>query len=308
MKLEQYNLIAVVGATASGKTSLAVELAKGWQGEILSADSRQVYRGMDIGSGKDLNEYGDIPYHLIDIADPNEEYNLFRFQQDFYAAFTDVTTREMTPILCGGTFLYIDAILSGYEMIEVKPDGQFRDAVANKTTAELRKDLIAINPSPHNTTDTEDRERIIRALEINIANSQSNTQINKPDVNAIVMAIDWTRPDRTERIKNRLEQRLNEGMIEEVKQLHDKGVSWERLYQLGLEYRFIAQYIQGSLNFNDMYQKLASAIVKFAKRQDNWLRKLQRNDLNIHMLDPNQPLLAQANQIIKECESNQSES
>lgn len=296
MKRAQHNILAVVGATATGKTSLAVALAKRYDGEILSADSRQVYRGLDIGSGKDLNEYGDIPYHLIDIIDPCDEYDLFHFQRDFYNAYAMVTARGKSAILCGGSFLYIDAVLRGYQMTNAPTNESLQDL----TTEELRDRLAKGNSQLHNTTDLIDRDRIIRALEIN--ESEHNDAIIsdriQPELNPIVLTIDWSRERRTARIKQRLKARFEEGMVEEVERLHQSGIDWDKLNFFGLEYRFIAQYLQQELNYNDMQQKLASAITKFAKRQDTWLRKLQRNGIKIHALNPDNDLLEQATSII----------
>ena len=301
MDLKRHNLLAVIGATATGKTSLAVALAKQFNGEVLSADSRQVYRGLDIGSGKDLHEYGDTPYHLIDIVSPQEEYNLFRFQQDFYAAFEDVSQRNKTPILSGGSLLYVDAVINGYEMQQVPVDDNWRSDADAMSDAALRDKLIAIQPNLHNSTDLNDRERLIRAIEI--AQFQGSDRSDEkatqhPDIKPIIMCIDWPREARAERIKTRLIERLEEGMIDEVQQLHEQGVTWDKLVFFGLEYRFIAEYLQNKLNYNDMMQKLASAIRTFAKRQDNWLRKFEKQGAELHRLNPEQDVFTQAMNVI----------
>ncbi len=305
MKLNQHNLLAVIGATATGKTSLAVALAKQFHGEVLSADSRQVYRGLDLGSGKDLHEYGDIPYHLIDIVSPQEEYNVFRFQQDFYAAFEDVSQRHKTPVLCGGSLLYVDAVINGYDMPQVPRDDTWRNTAEQMSDKALQEKLIAMQPNLHNSTDLNDRERLIRALEIaRYQESQSSEAATKhPDINAILLCIDWPRAARAERIKVRLIERLEEGMIDEVKQLHEQGISWDKLSFFGLEYRFIAEYLQNNLNYNDMVQKLASAIRTFAKRQDNWLRKFEKQGMELHRLAPEQDVFTQAMDIITKLEN-----
>lgn len=291
------NLIAVLGTTASGKTHLAVELARTLQGEVISADSRQVYRGLDIGSGKDLHEYQEIPYHLIDIVDPGVEYNVFNFQQDFITAFEDIKTRNKLSIMAGGSALYVDAILNGYQLIPVAQNQLLREQLAPLTQETLVKRLLTLKPEQHNTTDLIDRERLIRAIEIaegEKAFLASDKSFDFPDIAAHILAIRWSRGDIKVRIRARLEQRLKEGLVEEVEQLNKQGVSWETLHFYGLEYRFIAQYLQGELTYNDMVQKLASAINLFAKKQATWLRRLERNGTKIHWLDGNKDLLPQA--------------
>ncbi len=300
MELLPHNLIAVLGATATGKTSLAVALARQLNGEVISADSRQVYRGLDIGSGKDLHEYGEVPYHLIDIVDPVDEYNLYQYQQDFYRCYAHINEHGKTPILCGGSMLYVDAVLSGYQMTAAPPDPERRKQFEKIATEQLVQRLRTLRPDLHNTTDITDRQRVIRALEICEAQQDgAETSANGwPSIHPLVFTIDWPREERSVRIKQRLKQRLSEGMIEEVQSLHESGVSWDKLNFFGLEYRFISQHLRGELTFNDMQQKLASAIIKFAKRQDTWLRKLQRKGMIIHSLDPKHNLMTQANQFI----------
>lgn len=300
MKLENYNLLAIIGATATGKTSLAVDLAKHLDGEILSADSRQVYRGLDLGSGKDLDEYDNIPYHLIDIIEPSEEYDLFRYQKDFHLAYQVIINRGKTPIMCGGSSMYINAILNNYEMKEVATDEPLRQDLQSKSMSELQQLLMTLKPEQHNQTDLLERNRLIRALEI-ASHEQNNSTVDSkyPSIIPLVIALEWPREIRRKRIVERLKARFSEGMIEEVKSLHEQGVSWDKLYYFGLEYRLIALYLQDELNYNDMFQKLASAIAKFAKKQDTWLRKMEREGLSIHRLEGGPDLVNRAKAIIQ---------
>ena len=284
--MSAYNLLVILGTTASGKTKLAVELAKHLNGEVISADSRQVYRGLDIGSGKDLDEYGDVPYHLIDIVDPGYEFNIFDYQQHFVTAFEDVIRRDKLPILVGGSALYADAILKGYRLIEVPENPVLRAELALKSHEQLKERLFNLKPKLHNTTDLVDINRLIRAIEI--AEGEQDTNANLPPfptLKPLILGIEWQRESVRERITSRLKQRLEQGLIEEVEALHQQGVSWDTLYFYGLEYRFIAQYLKGDLSRNDMFQKLNSAIHQFAKKQETWLRRLQRNGFDIHWLD-----------------------
>ena len=300
MKLENYNLLAIIGATATGKTSLAVELARQLDGEILSADSRQVYRGLDLGSGKDLDEYGNIPYHLIDIIDPADEYDLFHYQKDFHQAYDDIVSRDKTPIMCGGSSMYINAILNNYEMKEVTVDEAQRLTWQKKSLSELQQLLTTLKPEQHNQTDLIDRDRLIRALEI-ATQEQNHSTIDSSytSINPLVIALEWPREIRSKRIVERLKARFDDGMVEEVKSLHEQGVSWDKLYYFGLEYRLIALFLQDELNYNDMFQKLASAIAKFAKKQDTWLRKMEREGLSIQRLEGGPDLFNRAMAIIQ---------
>jgi len=281
-----HNLIAIIGATASGKTTAAVEVAKQFNGEIISADSRQVYRGLDLGSGKDLHEYGDIPYHLIDIIEPTEAFDLFKYQQQFYSAFADLQKRNKLAIMCGGSSLYINSILSGYQLTPAPPDSTLHNELEQYSKQQLQSKLLALKPNQHNITDLEDPARLIRAIEIAIAEQQTGQpMIAAPNLTPLVIAITWPREVRRERIMLRLKQRFEEGMIDEVRSLHDKGVSWQQLEYFGLEYRFIAQHLQDQISYNDLVQKLHSAIVKFAKKQDTWLRKMEREGIKIHWIE-----------------------
>ncbi len=274
----------IIGPTASGKTSLAVHLATRFSGEIISADSRQVYRGMDIGTGKDLEEYGDIPYHLIDIVDPGHEYNLFEFAQNFCDVFESIRAHQNLPILVGGTALYMDAVLSRYQLTPANNDATLRARLDTLSDDALAERLLTLKPEQHNTTDLKDRDRLIRAIEIAEAERQTTTSIAWPDFHPLIIGIQSERSETRKRITERLKRRLQEGMIEEVKNLHEQGLSWEQLDFYGLEYRYIARHLQGELNYNDMFQKLNSAIHQFAKQQDKWFRKFAEKGHTIHWI------------------------
>jgi len=290
-----FNLLAILGTTASGKTKLAVELAKFLNGEIISADSRQVYKGLDIGSGKDLGEYQNIPHHLIDIVEPGYEYNIFDFQKDFISAFDGITARNKLPILAGGSALYVDAILKGYRLVEVPENPILRTELAQLPHQNLIERLKQLKPNLHNTTDLIDTQRLIRAIEIAEGEQKTPNKVAYfPETTPFITAIHWDRDTVKQRITTRLKERLTQGLIEEVEQLNQQGVSWETLNYYGLEYRFVAQYLQGQLTKNDMFQKLNSAIHLFAKKQSTWLRRLEKNGTKIHWLDGNQPIIEQA--------------
>ncbi|WP_440874927.1 tRNA (adenosine(37)-N6)-dimethylallyltransferase MiaA [Thalassotalea sp. PLHSN55] len=293
--MSSFNLLVVLGATASGKTKLAVELARQFNGEVISADSRQVYRGLDLGSGKDLAEYQEIPYHLIDIVDPGYEYNIFDFQGHFVEAFEDINQRNKLAILAGGSALYVDAILKGYRLIEVPENPALRAKLAPQSHQSLVEKLQQLKPQLHNTTDLIERERLVRAIEIAQGEQAANAKLPPfPEIKPFIFAIDWPREVLRQRITSRLKERLEQGLIEEVEQLHQQGVAWQTLEFYGLEYRFIAQYLQGKISKNDMFQKLNSAIHQFAKKQDTWLRRLERNGFTINHLTGEQANLPQA--------------
>lgn len=293
--MSESNLIVVLGPTASGKTQLGVALAQQLNGEIISADSRQVFRGMDIGTGKDLGEYDNVPYHLIDILDPGSEFSVFNFQQLFYQSFEEISGRGKLPLLVGGTGLYLDAALRGYRMVEVPKNPPLRAELAHVELSDLQHRLLKLKPNQHNNTDLEDRDRLIRAIEIAEGEQQARSdQPAPPELQSIIFGIRWERSMLRQRITERLKQRLAEGMIEEVEQLHAQGVSWERLDYYGLEYRFIAQHLQNKLNRNDMTQKLNSAIHQFAKRQETWFRRMEKHGTNIIWLSGNDDPLAEA--------------
>lgn len=295
------NLITILGPTAVGKTSLASRLAQKFNGEIISADSRQVYRGMDLGTGKDLQDYivdgKSVPFHLIDIADPKEEFNLYRFLEFFYKTFNEITSRGKLPFLAGGTGLYLDAVLKGYKMKEALVSEEYLSELDALTLQELQTRLLTVNPNVHNTTDLLDKKRLIDALRI--AESKMKTSaFPEVKIDPLVIGVHFDRQIIKKRITQRLKQRLQEGMIDEVKSLIEQGVSFEKLDFFGLEYRFIGQYLKGDLNYNDMYQKLNSAIHAFAKRQMTWFRKMEREGIKINWIEG--PDFEKASQIIEQ--------
>ena len=297
--MSAFNMLVVLGSTASGKTKLAVELAKMLNGEIISADSRQVYRGLDIGSGKDLDEYQEINHHLIDIVDPGYEYSIFDFQKDVISAYQDITDKNKLAIMAGGSALYVDSILKGYRLIEVPENIALRASLSTLSHDTLVSKLSALKPNLHNTTDIIERERLVRAIEIAQGELDAKDEINDfPALKPLIFAIKWPREVIRQRITDRLKVRMEQGLIEEVARLHSQGVSWETLYFYGLEYRFIAQHLQGQLTKNDCFQKLNSAIHQFSKKQDTWLRRLERNGSKIHWLDGEKNILSQAMAVI----------
>lgn len=294
-----FNLLTILGPTASGKTRLAVALASRLDGEIISADSRQVFRGMDIGTGKDLHEYGDIPYHLIDILDAGEEFSVFAFQRLFLDAFEGISLRRRLPILCGGTGLYLDAALRGYRMVTVPENLELRAELAEQTLEELVSLLRELRPELHNSTDLLDRQRTMRAIEI--AQYERNHAPNDdhlPPIRPLVIGIRWERGQLRRRITERLRQRLEDGMIAEIERLHQAGVPWERLDYYGLEYRFVGAHLRGEFNRNDLFQKLNSAIHDFAKRQETWFRRIEKHGVTIHWVAGSGDPLAEALAIV----------
>jgi tRNA dimethylallyltransferase len=286
------NLVAIVGPTATGKTVLAVRLASEIGGEIISADSRQVYRRMNIGTGKDLDAYrlgkSVIPHYLIDIVDPDYEFNAFEYQKLFFRRFAEITLRGVMPIMVGGTGLYIETVLKNYQMIEAPEDMSWRSALAGKNISCLINLLKKLNPSLHNTTDITDRGRIIRAIEI-AKQSKDATHLppERPLLDPLVIGIHWDRAMLRQRITQRLKQRMEHGMIDEVKNLHDIGISWERLHAFGLEYRYISQYLQKRINYNEMFLLLNAKIHQYAKRQETWFRRMGRQGIKIHWVEGN---------------------
>lgn len=280
------DLLVVLGPTASGKTRLAVEVARHVGGEIISADSRQVYRGLDLGTGKDLEEYGAIPYHLIDVIDPGEEFSLFDFLEYYNSAYRKIVERAHLPLLVGGTGLYLDAVLRHYKLTKVSRDEKLRKRLEAMTDIQLKERLLALRPQVHNTTDIIDRARMVRAIEIEEGQRTLNSQaMDIPSKNPRVFGLTWPREELRKRITQRLKKRLEAGMIEEVKFLSQAGVSWETFDFLGLEYRYVALYLQGKINRNDLFQKLNSAIHQFAKRQETWFRRMEKNGIQIHWLE-----------------------
>lgn len=281
--------LIILGPTASGKTALGVALARLLDGEIISADSRQVYRGLDLGTGKDLQEFDlggpPVAYHLIDIADPGGEYNVFQFQRDFHAAFADIRGRGRLPMLVGGTGMYLDAALSKTMMIPVPHNPALRATMEPMSTELLQEKLAALKPDLHNTTDLLDRDRIVRAIEIELF-IQDATPAPAPPIHPLVLGVAWDRKHLRQRIASRLKARLEGGLVEEVEDLIAAGCSWERLELLGLEYRNVSQFLRGKIKSrNDLYQKLSGEIGQFAKRQDTWFRRMERNGAEIHWID-----------------------
>lgn len=320
-------MITILGPTASGKTSLAAALAAQidtldasiWGGstkgaEIISADSRQVYRGMDIGAGKDLEDYTVggklIPYHLIDICDAGTKYNLFQYQQDFYDAYLDITHRGVLPILCGGTGLYIESVLKGYHLSPVPQNPALRNSLEGKTLEELTDmlvDLKAKNGSHmHNRTDVDTAQRAIRAIEIETYNLEHPMPERElPAVDSLVIGVSIDRDARRDKITRRLKQRLENGMVEEIKGLLDRGIPAENLLYYGLEYKFITEYVIGKTSYEEMLRGLEIAIHQFAKRQMTWFRGMERRGFTIHWIDALQPMEQKVEQVLKLMKSNQ---
>ena len=292
--MPHYNCAVVLGATATGKTALAVKLAHAKHGEIISADSRQVYRGLDLGTGKDLQEYGSIPYHLIDVCDLSREFTVFHFQQEVYRIFPQLVEKDALPIIAGGTGLYLDAILRGYELIPVPEDPALRATLTTKTLPELQDMLMALKPDIHNKTDLEQPDRLVRAIEIARYRQEHPESAavhlhNVPPIKPKIYGISFERSILRERIRRRLIARIDAGMIEETEQIHAQGYSWERLESLGLEYRFTAQYLQGKIESKEAYiEQLYRAIGQFAKRQETWFRRMERNGIEIEWIDGNE--------------------
>lgn len=287
-------LIAILGPTACGKTALAVALANELGSEIISADSRQVYRGMDIGTGKDLEDYvvdgKRVPYHLIDIVEPGSKYNLYRYQRDFMAAYDDIVSRGAQPILCGGTGLYIEAVLKGYALSTVPQNPALRKQLEGESLETLTQKLVELkkknNSNMHNITDVDSCQRAIRAIEIETYNLE-HTAERRPaqPVDAIVFGLDIDREERRRKISERLRQRLDNGMVDEIKRLLDSGVAATDLIYYGLEYKYVTEYVIGKLSFDEMYRQLEIAIHQFAKRQMTWFRGMERRGTDIHWLD-----------------------
>ena len=279
------DMIVVLGPTASGKTGLGVALATAHGGEVISADSRQVYRGLDIGAGKDLEEYRvegvEVPYHLIDVVDLDDEFSVFEYQRRFYEVLGDLRDRGMLPVVVGGTGLYLEAVLSGYRMVDVPEDRELREELSGESNESLAERLRELRPGQHNTTDLLERGRIVRAIEIALY-SQTHDADPAPAMSPLILGIRWERSALHERIGRRLRARLDGGLVEEVEGLLARGVAPERLRKLGLEYRFVQDYLEGVIkNRNDLFQKLNPAIRNFAKRQETWFRRMERNGARI---------------------------
>ena len=297
------DLITILGPTASGKTPLAAALAQRIGGEILSADSRQVYRRMDIGTGKDLSDYGDVPYHLIDICEPGTKYNLFQYQQDFFDAYEDIRSRGVQPILCGGTGLYIEAVLKGYHLSPVPQNQPLRDSLEGRSLEELTamlRELKAKSGSVmHNTTDVDSCQRAIRAIEIETYNLEHPMPLRElPPIPSTIIGVNIDRELRREKITRRLKARLDEGMVDEVRALLDSGIPAEDLIYYGLEYKFLTEYIIGQLSYDEMFRQLEIAIHQFAKRQMTWFRGMERRGFTIHWIDATLPTEKKVEQIL----------
>ena len=300
--MNNYELITILGPTASGKTALAAALAARLDTEIISADSRQLYRGMDIGTGKDLADYvvdgKSIPYHLIDICDPGYKYNVFEYQHDFFRVFTALRERGLLPILCGGTGLYIEAVLKGYKLLDVPPNPALRERLGGKSLSELET-ILASYKVLHNKTDVDSVQRAIRAIEI-----EEFYRTQAPDVreyaplNSLIVGVDIDRELRREKISRRLRARLDEGMVDEVRRILSNGVAPEDLIYYGLEYKFLTLYIIGKLTYEEMVSQLEIAIHQFAKRQMTWFRGMERRGCTIHWLDAILPMADKVEQIL----------
>ena len=292
-------MITILGPTASGKTAIAARLARDIGGEILSADSRQVYRGMDIGTGKDLADYTvdghPVPYHLIDIADAGTKYNLFQYQQDFRTAYEDIVRRGATPILCGGTGLYIEAVVKGYALSPVPQNPVLRQQLEGKTLDELTDMLRGLKrqsgSAMHNTTDVDSCQRAVRAIEIETYNLEHATELRQmPAIDTTIIGVGVDRDVRRRKITDRLDRRLREGMVDEIRGLLDRGINPDDLTYYGLEYKYVTEYVTGRLGYGEMRRQLEIAIHQFAKRQMTWFRGMERRGLTIHWVDGQQPM------------------
>lgn len=301
-------MITILGPTASGKTSLAAALAYEIGGEIISADSRQVYRGMTIGTGKDLDDYSvnghKIGYHLIDIAEPGDKYNIYEYQRDFHKVYSELMQRNVRPILCGGSGLYIESVLKGYSLSTVPQNPELRQSLSCKTLDELTEILIDLkarnNSNMHNRSDVDTAQRAIRAIEIEMYNLQHPAQNRQfPPVESVIIGVDIDRDSRRKRITERLKERLQHGLVEEVKGLIDSGLSAESLIYYGLEYKFVTEYVIGKLSRDEMFRSLEIAIHQFAKRQMTWFRGMERRGFTINWIDWHLPMADKLEQIKK---------
>lgn len=298
----KYDMIVVLGPTACGKTALATQLAYRLNAEIISADSRQIYRRMDIGTGKDLSDYvvngKKIPYHLIDIAEPGYKYNLFEYQRDFLKAYGDIKQRGVMPILCGGTGLYLESVLKGYKMMPVPQNEELRRQLEGKTLEELTQ-ILSTYKTLHNTTDVDTAKRAIRAIEIQEYYREHPQEfVDFPEINSLIIGVNIDRELRREKISKRLCDRLKEGMVDEVRAILDSGVSAEDMIYYGLEYKYLTNYIIGNLTYEEMVAELEIAIHQFAKRQMTWFRGMERRGFTIHWIDSQLAMENKLNEII----------
>ncbi|MDD4145313.1 MAG: tRNA (adenosine(37)-N6)-dimethylallyltransferase MiaA [Prolixibacteraceae bacterium] len=290
--MTRYNLITILGPTATGKTHLAATLACRINGEIISADSRQVYRSMDIGTGKDYSDYiidgNEIPCHLVDIEEPGKHFNVYRFQTGFIQAYKEIIARNRWPVLCGGSGLYIESVLKNYKLITVPPNKELREQLKGKTLDELTAVLTGLKPELHNKTDIETERRALRAIEIELY-YKNNPMIttDMPEVKSLNIGLMFDRDTRRRRITERLQQRIEQGMVGEVRQLLDSGLKPQQLIYYGLEYKYITLYLTGELTYDEMFTKLEIAIHQFSKRQMTWFRGMMRRGININWIDGN---------------------
>lgn len=290
----KYDLITILGPTASGKTPLAAALANRLGTEIISGDSRQVYRRMDLGTGKDLVDYvvdgKEVPYHLIDIVEPGYKYNVFEYQRDFLKAYEDITSRGKLPILCGGTGMYLESVLKGYRLLPVPENPELRASLEGKSLEELTPILEGYKKL-HNSTDVDTAKRAIRAIEIEEYYKQQPPEYREfPSLHSLIVGVDIDRELRREKITRRLKQRLDEGMVEEVRGLLAEGIHPDNLIYYGLEYKFLTQYAIGELTYEEMFHQLETAIHQFAKRQMTWFRGMERRGFTIHWLNATLPM------------------
>lgn len=292
--MNKFELIAIIGPTASGKTTFACHLAHALDTEIISGDSRQVYRSMDIGTGKDLDDYivdeQPIPYHLIDICEAGDKYNIFEYQHDFHKAYTDIGSRGKLPVLCGGSGLYIESVLKGYSLVNVPENKDLRKKYEQYSLDKLTK-ILEDYKTLHNKTDVDTVQRAIRAIEIEEYKKENPMEANEfPPIHSLIIGVDIDRELRREKITKRLKARLEEGMIEEIQQILDKGIAPDDLIYYGLEYKYVTLYILGQLSYNDMFSQLEIAIHQFAKRQMTWFRGMEKRGLHIHWVDALLPM------------------
>ena len=301
--MQTYNLVTILGPTACGKTTLAVALADRLQTAVISADSRQVYRSMDLGTGKDLNEYTvdgrEIPYHLIDIVDAGYKYNVFEYQRDFLRVYEDLCAEGKIPVLCGGTGMYLESVLRGYRLVEVPEDKELRVSLADKSLDELT-DILRGYKQLHNTTDVDTCKRAIRAIEIEEYYRANNVNVREfPTIKSLTIGLDVSRELRRERISRRLRERLEQGMVDEVRGILASGVAPEDLIYYGLEYKFLTMYVIGELTYDEMVSQLEIAIHQFAKRQMTYFRGMERRGVSIHWLDAELSTEEKVEQILK---------
>ena len=309
--MKNYNCVIVLGPTAVGKTSIGVAVADRYDGEIISADSRQTYRKLDIGSGKDLSDYKinnkTIPYHLIDIVDLPEEYTVYQYQKDFYKVFKDIISRNKLPVIVGGTGMYLDAIIRDYQLVNLPENKALHEELENTPLEVLAERLLKEQPYLHTKNDLLEKDRVIKALEIIEAKKQGfdTTSVSRPEINPLIIGTTLERKDLWENILIRLKERIAEGMIEEVEKIHSDGISWERLEKLGLEYRFCSEYLLGKYSSKEEFtEKLFIAIRQFAKRQETWFRMMEKKGVKINWVTKTKDKCLRIDEVIKLIDSN----